>query len=674
MPTSADRVPSSKTETVESSRSRSGSVARNPPGPPLPTMAPPQDLVAMQWRMQEQSRSVAPTIALSSNAPIQRETDPVASAQQNQQQPAPASAVEEQTPVVPLSNAAPIAAPLADVPKAPQVDIVYRPVTMSELMEFTDEQAEEASKEITLDGRMMGILKGAFECNWFKAKSCLVFGKWPVRAPKFSQAKSLQLMTALTVLRGNVHQTIMPLAKRGVKNQLMQRKKELVALPELAEELDRERRQVIPDEHVQYKGSVGADTVTSDVDVSTGGKNSELAVRAYNEAFRNRLNVPYDPGTVFDLNVYAMDFVHGITKDEVDVPATGGKRIDINVKAEHPDVEPDASEKATRDEEQEIWSLVHVARYLPDDEEWAEYVRQTLVAMPKSQYERQKKLFGKARYRAKGFETRLTSMMEHLAEKDQGLGTSLGAESSWGHDNEHYNQDALRMRAANRIYEDKLLQVKELRVKIAKLKGVVGQEKALKSAVARLSGEISMAQLYANEVYGSGGATVHAVFGVQTKRKLQKGEGNPNNWPVQVYLSGKQWYEAFNDNLGDVMKDYIHFAMPHGHGDPDYWYAAFKMGKYVDRMLDAIPNLVSTGMLQGSDADALLDSPECKLLAELAKLHLEEKDGASKNDPQQLKKHAYFSKMDSARVKEIKDAAISVGAQVRGLVEWHRKN
>ena len=28
----------------------------------------------------------------------------------------------------------------------------------------------------------MTILKGAFEADWFRAKSCLVFGKWPARA------------------------------------------------------------------------------------------------------------------------------------------------------------------------------------------------------------------------------------------------------------------------------------------------------------------------------------------------------------------------------------------------------------------------------------------------------------------------------------------------------------
>ena len=71
-----------------------------------------------------------------------------------------------------------------------------------------------------------------------------------------------------------------------------------------------------------------------------------------------------------------MDFIHGKT-DAVD-------KKSFTVKAENAE-KPEAEDAAARDREQDIWALVHVARYMPDDGDWDDYVVQTIsgISEPK---------------------------------------------------------------------------------------------------------------------------------------------------------------------------------------------------------------------------------------------------------------------------------------------------
>ena len=537
------------------------------------------------------------------------------------------------------------------------------PSSMAELLACSDTSIHFLCGQRSPDGPLMKLLKTAFEADWFKAKACLVFGKWPTSAPRaFSDKAALELMTAFTELRGEVHKVVMPEAQKAMRALMMKRAAELKGNEKLAGTLSKEKGKA-PAEQVQYKGSVGADTVTSDVDVSTGGANSELAVRAYNEAFRTFLGMPLDPGTVFDLNVYAMDFVFGKTDSN--------DKKSFTVNAEN----AEATEEFTagRDEEQEIWSLVHVARYMTD-EDWAKYVKDSLAGIVQPERAAyQQRLLTKARGRAKGFQDRLASMMEHL-EKEVDTGLAKLGPSSWDEQtNAHYTEGALRMRAANRLYEDKLLQVKEIRAQIAEVREQEPGSAQLRKLVADLTGALSMAQLYANEVYGTGGATVHAVFGMQTKKKLEA----ERRHKVEVIMPPEQWYQTFTDNLGDVMKDYEHFAHGHGNETPDYWYAAFKMGKYVDRMLDAIPHLWEgdAPLVSAADAEALLLSPDIQTLQALATNHVKEKSGPAKDDPRKLADHPYFKGLNSkGAIDDIKKITMELGSQIRAMVANHKGN
>jgi hypothetical protein len=536
------------------------------------------------------------------------------------------------------------------------------PKTFDELLQCNNVNIRFLAQQTSPKGPLRDILVGAFEADWFRAKSCLVFDKWPGDAvPRFTHEFSLMLMTALTSFRGEVHKAVMPLAQKAVRAQLDDRARQLKGNAALADSLTQQR--MMPGvKQVDFKGSVGADTVTSDVDVSTGGANSELGVRAYNEEFRKYMDLTFDPGTVFDLNVYAMDFIHGKTDAE--------DKKSFTVKSENPE-KPEAEDAAARDREQDIWALVHVARYMPDDGEWDDYVVQTIsgISDPKKAAE-QKARLDAARSRAKGFEERLVGMMVHL-EDDLMLTEKQLEGSSWDdEENKHYLQGALRMRAANKLYEDKLLQVKEIRTKISEMRTAIAQGKQgadpaqLKLLVSRLSGELSMAQLYANEVYGSGGATVHAVMGMQVKKKLSAERGHD----VEAIIPVQEWYQAFTDNLGDVLKDFEHYGKAHGDHDADHWYAAFKMGKYADRMVDAIPHLAEGGMITQTQAATLAKDADVEALRTLSANHVKEKSGASKDDPAKLKDHAYFGKMNADSLKDLRRAALDVGAKVRQMV------
>ncbi len=64
-----------------------------------------------------------------------------------------------------------------------------------------------------------------------------------------------------------------------------------------------------PEKHFNPFTPTGAEKLTSDIDVASGGLNTEIGVRLFNQIFRENLGVNWDPATVFDYNVYAADWI-----------------------------------------------------------------------------------------------------------------------------------------------------------------------------------------------------------------------------------------------------------------------------------------------------------------------------------------------------------------------------
>lgn len=548
--------------------------------------------------------------------------------------------------------------------------------TMDTFLRLTDGQVASIMADTAVGGACQQTLMGTFESNWFKAKECLVFWRWPGEEPAFSRASGLELMTAMTKLRGNVHTEAQRLTQAAIDVEIAKTaEKQRATNPQLAATLSQEAAAPMaprlegaaaPPPAVEFKGSVGADTVTSDVDVSTGGVNTEIAVRVYNEQFRALMGTAFDPGTVFDLNVYSKDFIF---KPDIQVgPAAAHATITPGV--EHPDAEPTEAQTQAQDEEQDIFAMVHVARYMPSKAEWDAYVTQVVNGVTnEAEKKRQRGILAKAWDRVQVFNRRLGMAMDSLKTVvDAGI-AELG-ESSWqGAEAEHFDEGALKMRAANKIYEQELMKVKDIR---AQIEACAPEEEEKKGRLAaELTTAISAAQLYANEVYGSRGGTVHAVIAVQTARKKAKELGKP----VDVIMPPALWHETFNDNLGDVLKDYQHYGHASGDHAADYGYAAFKMGKYADRMIDAVPHLADGGAeayLGGPELANVQASAQFTALAELSRQHVTAKNGPAANNPALLADNPFFAAFDEGRLATVKDQAIQLGADVRAKVAQHR--
>jgi len=547
---------------------------------------------------------------------------------------------------------------------------------MDTFLQFTDGQAASLMADTAVGGLAQELLMRTFESNWFKAKECLVFWRWPGEEPAFSRATGLELMTALTKLRGAVHTEASARTQAAINGEIAATaEKQQATNPALAETLASEAAAPMaprpegapaPAPAVEFKGSVGADTVTSDVDVSTGGANTEIAVRVYNEQFRALMGTAFDPGTVFDLNVYSKDFIF---KPDIAVgPAAAHATITPGV--EHPDAEPTEPQIEVQDEEQDIFALVHVARYMPSKAEWDAYAARVVDGITNpAEKKRQRGLMLKAWDRVEVFNRRLGLAMDSLKiVVDAGI-AELGQSSWQGEEGEHFDEGALKMRAANKLYEQELIKVKDIRAQIEAC-GPAEEEKKGRLA-AELTTAISAAQLFANEVYGSRGGTVHAVIAVQVARKKAKELGKP----VDVIMPPALWHETFNDNLGDVLKDYQHYGHASGDHAADYGYAAFKMGKYADRMVDAVPHLGDGGeaaYLGGGDLATVQASPQFVALVELSREHVTAKNGPASNNPALLAENPYFAGFDAGRLAAYKDHAIQLGADVRAKVAQHR--
>jgi len=125
-------------------------------------------------------------------------------------------------------------------------------------------------------------------------------------------------------------------------------------------------------DHTKIFYPVGSQAVSSDIDLSMGGKNSEIAVGFINKEFRAKFDVPYDPGTVFDINVYASDWIHGAEEQ-------GSTAELLTPNAEVRNMSEEAG--GERDDRMKIWSLVNAHRSMAETA-WLSYTRGMLSSFP----------------------------------------------------------------------------------------------------------------------------------------------------------------------------------------------------------------------------------------------------------------------------------------------------
>lgn len=356
--------------------------------------------------------------------------------------------------------------------------------------------------------------------------------------------------------------------------------------------------------------AAGSTTLTSDIDVNLKGAKTELAVEKFNTLFKAD-GFAHEAGVVYDVNVYAMDFMHGATfkglaeeHGKIKAHKFGEKDADGRPK---PDPETRVSAKeggregsvgggvntsssilenrmVTADADlQRVWSLVKMRLYMTG-EQWASYAASTKLPEATQQA---------VALRYNSYMTELSAKMADgaalvvAADAMKVTGFKMldaTANAKAATMPAHADGENVKMAASNRLYEDKLKQVAKLRTKIQSQidlrkswlqpGGDHDDAEALDAAIdgnlAILRDLISECAMYSNEAYVTDGAVNHVVVGMQQK--------------IGIRQTNTESMDAFNENVADSLKEIARHDRTMGE-------AAYKAGKYLWRMADAALNL-----------------------------------------------------------------------------------
>lgn len=416
--------------------------------------------------------------------------------------------------------------------------------------------------------------------------------------------------------------------------------------------------------HFGLKDSVGSESVTSDIDLSARGENTEIGLALINRTFPGYFKVSVEPGALFDINVYSSDWMFG--GKEVS-GAKGVYTLEPNEESVTGDVTPggglSASGRQKKDDQNEIWSMVKTRRNMSEGD-WNSFTTTMLAGIGDAA---QKKDMLKKFAVADGeYRTFRNDVLARVAEMEKGLGheeaqqRSAFADAS-GHD--HFAQEADEMEVSNRRYEQIVMRVKALRLKIAKLKQVDGSKpEVIEKLLLELHNEIARGLTYANEVYATQGAVLHTVYGKQgAKKKLEELQAENVKDPtkgltkdgdkitaVKYALSKEMYVQSVNENVGDTLH-----SLDHNADDPQY--AVYRAGKYINRLCEAAVELIG--------AEEVAKIPAYKPLELIGTKSVEEKSGKAGEDPMAVhEKASYFSTFNAVSMTGVKSKAIELGA------------
>ncbi|MDB4955942.1 MAG: hypothetical protein JWO36_3511 [Myxococcales bacterium] len=536
--------------------------------------------------------------------------------------------------------AGPVAAGPAVAPAEAAVDLssyaALRSLTQRQVEKYqTGKGMVKDADTIPHKDQLKTILKGPFGENWFAAKDALIKNKWPdggKAAP--TQAETMQeLMWRLIGLRTVEFNNTL----RKVRDA------DLVGEPRAAGKSANERLTW------EYSGS---ETVTSDVDVNLKGPFTHKVVGLFNSRFKTDNAWALEPGTVYDVNVYGLDFMHGF-----DVVTPEGTKLGKDDKAKVGTIVPqkegplaDEGLKAQDTDDQEIWALVHLRRYMTATEWGAYKTSQQEGPGGKTANMRHKLMIAEARFDA--FDANIHAVVETM--KDESTKAEAGltdvAAAARAHQavvGEHRAEDAIKMAAANRLYEDKLMGIGALREHLQALLerkkgGAVGLDKEIEMTMLSLRSRISESLVYANEAYTTDGGVNHVVVGMQIGAGQKKKREMDT---IHVGLTDPEMLHSFHEQVGDVLKDF-------GHYEDNLGAAAFKGGKYIHRMI------VASNRLGGAGAT---DYAALKTLGELA---VSLKDGGGSSDAQEAKCRELCLTLGFRSVPALRAAVMRMGSQV----------
>lgn len=358
-------------------------------------------------------------------------------------------------------------------------------------------------------------------------------------------------------------------------------------IAEVAEELnarEKDAKALLPS-----KGA-GSATLSSDIDVNLKGNHTELAVPLFNERFRQSRRLPQhkwdnEPGVVYDVNVYAIDFMHQFAPNEAGGRRTTQKEGGREGRAQG-GIADAGLEKADR-HEQMVTSLFKVRLFM-DQDKWDAYQASTLRGLQGAGATEMVVAFEDAESRFAGYLGEMSEQMgikiDAAVEKASGVDQlkAGAAAKAPGPKHDHATeskQENVLMVAANRIYERKLAAIHSKRAELKKLTGAMkGADEKQRRSIDRqidelllgLRGMVAESAMYANEASMTDATIHHGVVGIQGGKEIDQRKHEGIN--------------ALNEHLADVMKEV-------GRYGPDLGPAAYKSGKYLMRLGDAAKNL-----------------------------------------------------------------------------------
>ncbi|WP_027250225.1 hypothetical protein [Planktothrix agardhii] len=342
--------------------------------------------------------------------------------------------------------------------------------------------------------------------------------------------------------------------------------------------------------------SVGSADPTSDYDItiSTPGSGNDVeAIKWFNTQVRKEFGV--EPGTVFDTNLYAKDYLK--VEENIDDTAKAEQKSDRDLD------QPNRGFSKIGSLSQDVAALVKQRRYMKQVE-WDNYVNQVVNSITdpqqqkliRHQYEEADSIYQVAAYDLLGeVKQEMSDPEKQKIEKQTKLGKDeekvisnlpdgdykktirqqlLGAEELQAIT--HDNSD-LVLKKSNELYLERMTRIRTMQQTIRKLgTGEPTKVEALKAQIQQILGE---ACFYAAEAYHSEGAVKHIVAGVQ-------GAKNPDQKAVIMNsLKPEHFLQSFNEQLGDFLKDLSHYAnAPDGK-------IFYRSSKYLYRLFLAVAEL-----------------------------------------------------------------------------------
>ena len=497
------------------------------------------------------------------------------------------------------------------------------------------------------DQFLVDIIKNPFESNWFKAKKCLTTDFWPdVMGSRPTHGASIGLMQALVDMRGRVWDRFVKQVQPNIEK-AVEEGRELPGFENI-ENPDK------IDDNFRLADSVGSESVTSDIDLSAKGENTEIGVSMINTAFNAQYGT--EPGAFFDINVYSSDWMFKPTE----LSAKGAKNIVMAPTSEAMDtteVELNPENQKRKDDRNEVWSMVKIRRNMTEDD-WDTYTEHVLLGIEDNQAEKDETLIKFSEVDAE-YTTFYNTVERETNKLKEAVDFEEKQQNSAFKDKnrkDRMGEEALEMQASNIEYEKIILEVKRLRLEIKELQKEPKAPRAtIEELLLKVHDGVARGLTYANEVYATEGAVLNTVLGDQgAVKKLKEKQAEDSSIESYTYqLSKEQYLQAVNENVGDTLH-----SLKHNEEDPQY--AVYRAGKYIARLCSATTKLINPtepSSIAGYDT-----------LSEIGEKSVEEKALEAGSDPLAVRNNnSFFSQYEIGDLSVVKSLTISLGSRAAAL-------